>query len=89
MTRSGRPRNTTPIEDRIILRKFKENILITPKAVSIELEEHHKISVSRNMTERMRFSYLRSSPNTIKYLNKPQSFWEQVLWTDESSLPRI
>lgn len=101
--RSGRPCKTKPIEDRIILRKCKEDVLITPKAASIELKEHHNISISgktieRRLKEADFFTYvtrpipLISPKNKLKrlqfaksYITKPQSFWEEVSWRDESS----
>lgn len=52
LARSGRPRKTTPREDSIILGKVKEDALITPKAVSISMNEEYNISVSRKTIER-------------------------------------
>lgn len=103
VARSGRPRKTTPREDRLILGKVKENPLITPKSLAITMNEEYNVSVSRKTIERRlketnyvtyvvkNVPYI-SAKNKLKrlafaqqFVNKPQSFWEQVLWTDEST----
>lgn len=101
--RSGRPRKTTPRQDRLILGNFKDDVLKTPKAASIELKKDYDISISRKTVERRlkeaNFATYVARPipfispkNKIKrlafaksYVNKPPSFWEKILWTDEST----
>lgn len=103
LVRKGRPRKTTPRQDRLILQKFKEDVLITPKTASMEVKKDYGISISRKTVERRlkeaNFATYVARPipfispkNKLKrlafaksFVNKPQSFWEQILWTDESS----
>lgn len=101
--RSGRPRVTTLKQDRKIIASVRNNPLLTPKAVSISLNQDYNIAVSRKTVQRrLKESNFRtyvvktvpyiSPKNKIKrlefakqYVNKPISFWEKVLWTDEST----
>jgi len=46
VARSGRPRKTTQKGDGYIIRKFKQNVLQTPRSVAKELKEGTEIDIS-------------------------------------------
>lgn len=103
LRRTGRKRKTTAVEDRQIIRKFKSNPGLTPKAAALEWNSHSdshlsERTVRRRLKEANINTYVaRSIPciaprNQIKrlefanrYVDKPLSFWQSVLWTDEST----
>lgn len=103
LRRTGRNRKTTASEDRLIVRKFKNDPLKTPKTAALEwnkttINHISERTIRRRLTEANMKTYIAktipfiTAKNKIKrlefakkYINKPASFWRNVLWTDESS----
>ena len=101
--RTGRPRKTTAVDDRNIVRAVKKD----PKTTVVDISNHLqrrgvKVTLSavrRRLHEQKYRGYTRRCKPLIskknkkarlefakKYRDKPQKFWDNVLWTDETKI---
>ena len=101
--RTGRPRKTTAVDDRNIVRAVKKDPKTTVVGISNKLQRAGvKVSLStvrRRLHEQKYRDYTRRCKSLIskknkqamldfakKYRDKPQKFWDNALWTDETKM---